>query len=152
MRMLLPKTKQGLIVGGMMLLSVAVLLQLAGLVRGDEAKEVTGDLKVLQGNWVFSADEQEAKWSLEGDTLRATFNDMVFVCKVTLDPTSSPRTIDFFVKEGPNDVVGKTTLGIYKIENGQVTFCVRRPGENSRPTEFKDIEDETFMFVMKKAQ
>jgi uncharacterized protein (TIGR03067 family) len=135
-----------------MLLGVAVLLLPAALVRGDDASAITGDLKALQGNWVFSVENEEAKWSLEGDTLRATHNDTVFVCKVTLDSSANPRAIDFFVKEGPNDVVGKTTLGIYKIEEGQATFCVRRPGENSRPTEFKDIEDETFVFVLKKVQ
>jgi uncharacterized protein (TIGR03067 family) len=122
------------------------------LLRGDEAKPVTGDLKAMQGNWILNSHDVEAKWSLEGETLRVTLDDMVYVCKVTLDPTASPRTIDFFVQQGPNDVVGKITLGIYKIEEGQVIFCVRRPGESGRPTEFKDIEDETFLVVIKRAQ
>jgi uncharacterized protein (TIGR03067 family) len=136
--------------GAALLLVAALALSAAG-VRGGDADEVTGDLKLMQGNWVFTADEVEARWLLEGDTLKATFHDMVFVCKLTLDPKASPHAADFFVQQGPDDVVGKTTLGIYKIEDGRVTFCVRRPGETNRPTEFKDIEDETFVFTIKKA-
>jgi uncharacterized protein (TIGR03067 family) len=142
---LFSKPGRGLIPVGLLL-----LLVLAVPVRGDDATEVTGDLKRLQGDWVFQVEDREARWSLDGDNLRATHDDTVFVCKITLDPTANPRTINFFVKEGPADVVGKTTLGIYKIEDDRATFCVRRPGETNRPTEFKDIEDETFVFVIKR--
>ena len=62
------------------------------------------------------------------------------------------RSSSCSVRHVTADVVGKTTLGIYKIEDDQATFFVRRPGETNRPTEFKDIEDETFMFVIKKVK
>jgi uncharacterized protein (TIGR03067 family) len=122
------------------------------LVRGEDAKEITGDLKTMQGSWGFDIDDVQASWLLEGDTLKARFNDMEYVCKLKLDPGASPRTIDFFVEQGPNDVVGKTTLGIYKIDGDRVTFCVRRPGEERRPGEFKDVQDESFVFEIKRAK
>jgi uncharacterized protein (TIGR03067 family) len=128
-----------------------VLVLPAAALWGDDVQPLAGDLKAMQGNWILNSNEVEAKWSLEGDTLRVTLDDMVYVCKVSLDSTASPRTIDFFVQQGPGDVVGKTSLGIYKIDEGQVTLCVRRPGESGRPTEFKDIEDETFLIVIRKA-
>jgi hypothetical protein len=37
-----------------------------------------------------------------------------------------------------------------KIDGDRVTFCVRRPGEDRRPGEFKDVEDESFMFDIKR--
>jgi uncharacterized protein (TIGR03067 family) len=129
-----------------------MLLLSAPLARGDDAADAASDLKRMQGEWVFQIEGTDVLWSLQGDTLKTTYNDIVFVSKLTLNAKDSPRHIDFFLKEGPNDVVGQTSLGIYKFDDDRVTFCVRRPGENGRPTEFKDIEDETFTFVIKKAK
>jgi uncharacterized protein (TIGR03067 family) len=119
--------------------------------RGDDAKEVTGDLKLMQGTWTFKpAEDVDVTWSLEGETLKATAQGQEFVCKVTLNSQVSPRTIDFFVTQGPNEMVGRTAMGIYRIENDGVTFCVARPGDERRPGEFKDVEDETYLFVIKR--
>jgi uncharacterized protein (TIGR03067 family) len=115
--------------------------------RGDDAKEVTGDLKLMQGNWSFKpADDVDVSWSLEGETLKASAQGQEYGCKVTLNPMVSPRTIDFFITQGPNEMVGKKALGIYKIENDGVTFCVSTPGDSRRPSEFKEVEDESYVF------
>jgi uncharacterized protein (TIGR03067 family) len=133
---------------GILLLAAA---SLSGLVRGDDAKEVAGDLKLMQGTWSFKpADDVDVTWSLEGETLKATAQGQEYICKVTLNPKVTPRTIDFFVTQGPNEIVGRTAMGIYRIENDGVTFCVARPGDDRRPTEFKDVEDETYLFVIKR--
>lgn len=123
------------------------------LARGDDAPEVTGDLKLMQGTWQFKpASDIDVTWSLSGETLKASAQGQEYVCKVTLNPKVSPRTIDFFVTQGPNEMVGRTALGIYKIENDEVTFCVCRPGDDRRPTEFKDVEDESYVFVIKRSK
>jgi uncharacterized protein (TIGR03067 family) len=143
------RPRRGLVLVGLLVLAAPAP---ATRVRGEDAKEVAGDLKVMQGKWAFDGDDVEASWSLEGDTLKANFNDTEYVCKLKLDPTASPRTIDFFIEQGPNDLVGKTTLGIYKIDGDRVTFCVRRAGEDRRPGEFKAVEDDSFLFEIKRAQ
>jgi uncharacterized protein (TIGR03067 family) len=120
--------------------------------RGDDAKEPAGDLKAMQGTWVFEAADNQATWTLNGDILKTRFMDADYVCKLKLDPAASPRAVDFFVEQGPDHAVGKTTLGIYKIDGDRVTFCVRRPGEDRRPGEFKNVEDETFLFEIKRAR
>jgi uncharacterized protein (TIGR03067 family) len=51
----------------------------------------------------------------------------------TIDPTQNPMTLDVSYTEGVNK--GKTSLGIYKIEDGVLTIC-RRPPDKPRPTEF----------------
>jgi uncharacterized protein (TIGR03067 family) len=137
--------------------AAALLLPLGVLssarVRGDDAKEVAGDLKLMQGTWSFKpADDVDVTWTLVGETLKATAQGQEYVCKVTLNPKLTPRTIDFFVTQGPNEVVGRSALGIYKIENDGVTFCVARPGDDRRPSEFKGVEDETYVFVIKRVK
>ena len=51
----------------------------------------------------------------------------------TIDPEQNPMTLDVAYTEGVNK--GKTSLGIYKLENGVLTIC-RRPPDKPRPTEF----------------
>src|SRR4051794_12582209 len=69
--------RRGLVRVGLLL----VLLSWTGA-RGEDAKEVTGDLKVMQGNWVSVADDVEATWLVEGTRLKARVHDMDYVCKL----------------------------------------------------------------------
>jgi uncharacterized protein (TIGR03067 family) len=139
-----PMFTRGWVIAGALLV-IAVLPGV--LLRGDAAEEISGDLKLMQGTWSFKpADDVDVSWSLEGDMLKASAQGQEYVCKVTLNSKVSPRTIDFFVTQGPNELVGKKALGIYKLENDGVTFCVCRPGDDRRPTEFKDAEDESYVF------
>jgi uncharacterized protein (TIGR03067 family) len=145
-----PRTARGLVVAGALLLIAALP---GALLRGDDAKEVTGDLKLMQGTWSFKpADDVDVTWSMVGDTLKATAQGQEYVCTVTLNPEATPRAIDFFVTQGPNEIVGKKTLGIYKIENERVTFCVSMPGDDHRPSEFKEVDNESFVFSFSKAK
>jgi uncharacterized protein (TIGR03067 family) len=148
----MPMPPRRLVLGGLLLLLAA---HPGTPLRGDDAKdkEIAGDLKLMQGNWSFKpAQDVDVTWSLEGETLRATAQGQEYVCKVTLNPRATPRTIDFFVTQGPNEMVGKTALGIYKIENDTVTFCVSRPGDDRRPSEFKDVEDQTHVFMITRSK
>jgi uncharacterized protein (TIGR03067 family) len=130
-------------------LGLAALSPVAWL-RGDEAKEVTGDLKRMQGTWV--ADDKDTRWTFEGRTLKASVNGTDYVCKVTLDPKAGPRTVDFLVSEGPEESAGKTALAIYKIDDDRLTICVGLPGNDRRPVEFKEIESEAYMYELKRAK
>ena len=51
----------------------------------------------------------------------------------TLDPTQDPMILDVTYTEGVNK--GKTSLGIFKMEEGELTIC-RRPPDKPRPTDF----------------
>jgi uncharacterized protein (TIGR03067 family) len=145
-----PMSTRGWVVTAALLLIAALP---GALLRGDDAKEITGDLKLMQGTWSFKpAGDVDVSWSLDGDTLKASAQGQEYVCKVTLNPNVSPRTIDFFVTQGPNEMVGKKALGIYKLENDGVTFCVCRPGDDRRPSEFKDAEDESYVFSITRAK
>jgi uncharacterized protein (TIGR03067 family) len=118
--------------------------------RADDAK-VTGDLKKMQGTWVTTGGDPGAKWVIDGDTLKATVNETEYVCSIKLDPKAEPLpTIDLLVKDGLDDLKGKTSLGVYKIDGDKLTVCVTHPGAETRPTELKAVEEQSFLFEMKK--
>jgi uncharacterized protein (TIGR03067 family) len=123
-------------------------------VRGDDAKEVSGDLKKLQGAWTYtSPNGDEMRWVFEGDTLKSTVGGNDYVSKVTLDPKAQPvPTTDIKITEGPGDSVGQTALGIYNLDGDKFTLCIALPGRTTRPTEFKRVEDETIVFELKRAK
>ena len=122
-------------------------------VRGDEGKsDLSGDLKRLQGTWVSASDDgQETRWVFEGKKANTTAAGRDYVCEVTLDPKATPHpTIDFLVIEGPDVSPGKTSRGIYKLEGDKLTICVTLPGDGTRPAEFKAVEEEIYLFDLKR--
>jgi uncharacterized protein (TIGR03067 family) len=54
-----------------------------------------------------------------------------------LNPTSSPKEIDFTNTEG---AIKKPYLGLYDINGAILRICYRRP-ESTRPKDFKDSRD-----------
>lgn len=122
-------------------------------VSGDDKAKVSGDLKKLQGAWVTAADgsAHEARWVFDGDTMKATVNGMEHTTKVVVEPKAEPHpTIDLEITEGPDEVKGKKSLGIYKLDGDKLTVCVGMPGLDKRPADFKTVEDEAFMFELKR--
>ncbi|HEV3167453.1 MAG TPA: TIGR03067 domain-containing protein [Isosphaeraceae bacterium] len=133
--------------------ALVVAFAAATAVRGDD-KEVKGDLKKLQGAWVYTnPGGEETRWVFEGDMLKSTVNANQYVSKITLDADGKPHpTADFKITEAPDDSAGQTALGIYKLEGDSFTLCVALPGRTARPTEFKRVEDETLLFELKRAK
>jgi uncharacterized protein (TIGR03067 family) len=122
-------------------------------VRADDAKaKVEGDLKKLQGTWARAGDEgPDSTWKFEGDTVKTAVNGNDYTSTIKLDEKASPHaTIDFTVKDGPGDVQGKTVKGIYKIDGSKLVLCIAMPGVESRPADFKSVEDEYILFELKK--
>ena len=135
---------------------MALLAVLAGFgaistLRAEDAK-VEGDLKKMQGTWVKSGnDGPDAKWVIEGDSLKATVNGQDYTCKLTLDPKATPHSsVDLAIKDGPVEAAGKTSKAIYKFDGEKLVFCVSPPGSDSRPSEFKAAEDDAYLFEFKK--
>jgi uncharacterized protein (TIGR03067 family) len=130
------------------LAAVLVLATLA--VRADD--KVSGDLKKLQGTWVNAgSDGPDSTWKFEGETLKTAVNGQDYTCSVKLDEKAKPHaTIDLSVKDGPGDSPGKTAKGIYKFDGAKFSLCITRPGNATRPAEFKATEDEIYLFDLKK--
>jgi uncharacterized protein (TIGR03067 family) len=119
---------------------------------GDDDKSSSEALKSLQGTWVSESDEIDARWTFEGDTLKASVNGIDYTCKVKVDAKAKPHaTADFLINEGPEDAKGKTSQCIYKLDGKTLTLCVSLPGKD-RPKEFESTEGEAFLLKLKGAE
>jgi len=123
------------------------------LVRAEASEEAKKDLAKLQGEWTMvaaAADGQpmpeEMRTAMRrfctNDEVTVTLNGQIFIkAKITLDPSKTPKTIDYQMTEGLTK--GEKQLGIYEFESDTVKFCFSKPGEN-RPTELKPGFGRTF--------
>lgn len=127
---------------------VAVLLIAAVTPAQDTKKE----LDKLQGEWTMvsletrgrkAPDEtvKQYKLTIKGDQWTVNeANKMTF----KIDPSKSPKTIDFTIKAG-------VSRGIYKLEGDTLTLC-RTVGDIERPKEFKTTAEAGILVVWKRAK
>jgi uncharacterized protein (TIGR03067 family) len=99
----------------------------------------------LQGAWIMVSGaangyELPASYAatmkrvLSGNSLTVTRSGQVFfTATIRLDPSQSPRTIDYSMTGGAS--AGATQLGIYLLTADTVRFCFGAPGA-ARPTDF----------------
>jgi uncharacterized protein (TIGR03067 family) len=136
-------------------------LTVVGLARGGD--EVKKELSALQGTWHIDSIQEsfgkappedsvkEFVVTVKDDIMKVTHKGAAGpVFKLKLDPTKSPKTIDFLHTEGPDK--GKTEPGIYKIEGETLTYCVTDIGKD-RPMAFATKEGtRNTLFVLKKVK
>jgi uncharacterized protein (TIGR03067 family) len=137
------------------LLTFAIALG-AGLVgspsRSLGDNKAKGDaLKAFQGTWQSAENEGiESKWTFDGSMLKASVNGVDYTCKVTVDSEAKPHTtLDLVIDDGPDDAKGKTSKAIYKFDGAKLILCVSVPGKD-RPKDFAQVEDEAYLFELKK--
>jgi len=132
---------------------IAAIVAASGVRGDDEKAELSGDLKAMQGMWVARTEDNEGmRWAFEGKQVKTTVDNREYTSQATLDPKATPHpTIDFKIIEGPDDSVGKTSRGIYKLDGDMLTICVSIPNGETRPTEFKLVEGESYLFELKRA-
>lgn len=130
-------------------LLLTLFVAAVSLVRAedDPAKK---DLAQIQGEWSMvsgTADGFEipaemvatARRVCKGNDVTATVGDRTILkAKFTLDPSKTPKTIDYDVQQGSN--AGKKILGIYELNGDTFKACFGAPGA-PRPTEFSSKPD-----------
>lgn len=128
---------------------VALLISIAACVapavRSEASPVVKADLARLQGEWSMVsgvADGYVIPDAMLKNSQRTCQDDVTTVmlggqlilkAKFTLDPTKTPKTVDYAVIDGPTK--GKKHLGIYALDGDTVKFCFGDP-DGARPTEF----------------
>jgi uncharacterized protein (TIGR03067 family) len=110
------------------------------------------EVRLLQGAWKFEVCESEWwpvnrpttkdefpkwRWTIKGNEMSWTGVSTGDVkVSFSVDPTKSPKEIDFTFLDGPHK--GEKCLGVYKLKGGSLWVCVQDPGAKkaNRPTVF----------------
>jgi len=141
--MLLKLTAMGLVLAGMLATAVAT--------RADDAA-IAKDLKALEGEWtVKSGGGGDVSYKFKGDKLEIKAPSRSYKMTVKIDPTAKPeKTIDFQIDDGPDDAKGKTSKGIYKLEDDNNTFVFCFRGEGDRPDKYEQVGFEQILSKLKR--
>ncbi len=136
--------------GGTVLI-LAGMLATAAALRADDAA-VEKDLKTLEGEWtVKSGGGGDVTYKFKRDKLEVTAPSRSYKMTVKIDPAAKPeKTIDFHIDDGPDDAKGKTSKGIYKLEddNNTFVFCMRPEGD--RPDKYEQVGFEQILSKLKR--
>ena len=129
--------------------------------KGEAAK---ADEAKIQGTWIGHVAREPAAGPPEMITMivrgaqcefKSSRPGVEYKGTLALNPAANPRQVDFLIKEsGDTDQrhVGKTSLGIYKIdEDGPLPLAANEPGVATRPEKFEPAPPQgTVVFVFKK--
>jgi uncharacterized protein (TIGR03067 family) len=141
----------------MLRIALVVAVMAAGSVTAAGAEpKANDDLAALQGNWKPLQCEFEGTPQMTADVMKQVtvvfdkneyylyFKDknrdgqpkalVLALLTVTLDPTTSPKSIHFEFKDGP--LKGQKRHGIYELAGNQLKLCYG-PADRPKPTEFK---------------
>jgi uncharacterized protein (TIGR03067 family) len=124
---------------------VATVIAVLVLVGAGGAQNASKEMAQLEGRWSMVSGEANGlsmptetvkegkRVAKDGETVITIGGQVYFKAKFRIDPTKSPKAIDYMMTEGPTK--GKTHLGIYELDGDTVKFCFAAPGKD-RPTEF----------------
>jgi|tagenome__1003787_1003787.scaffolds.fasta_scaffold19839215_2 uncharacterized protein (TIGR03067 family) len=135
---------------------IAVLLIGAAVARAvddDAAGAAQKDLAQLEGEWQLVSGVADGfqipaemarnfkRVCKDGEVTVTNGEQLVMRAKITVDPTKTPKTIDFQIVDGPTK--GKTQLGIYELNGDELKSCFAAP-DGARPTEFASKAGDRF--------
>jgi uncharacterized protein (TIGR03067 family) len=128
---------------GLMALAVATA-------RAQDNEAAKPDQAKLQGAWTMVSGERDgqsfpseyltnSERIVKGGETTVTVQGQLFMkAKFSLDPSKTPKTIDYAINGGP--YAGLAMHGIYELDGDQVKFCLATPGKE-RPTGFATKPD-----------
>jgi uncharacterized protein (TIGR03067 family) len=101
---------------------------------------------VMNGSAMNKSDVQWVKRTMTGNETTVTAGPQVMLkATFTIDPSTSPKTIDYILDHGPGK--GKGQLGIYELEGDLLTVCMAAPGA-ARATKFESIKGDGDTFTV----
>jgi uncharacterized protein (TIGR03067 family) len=127
--------------------SAAFFLATASLFAAAEPRkdDARTDLSPLQGAWAmvlcFSNGDalpadlvKTGELVVQNNDYRAKLNTNAVASTIKVDPSKTPKEIDFAFTSGPQS--GKTVKGIYKVLGDDLTICRGLTEHDDRPTGF----------------
>jgi uncharacterized protein (TIGR03067 family) len=127
-------------------LSMVLPLLFTSSLRAEDNQAIKADLAKFQGEWSMVsglADGQAMPNALLATAKRVCKDDettvtvsgqLILKAKFTIDPTKTPKSIDYQATDGPTK--GRKHLGIYEVEKDSLKFCFGSP-DAERPTTFE---------------
>jgi uncharacterized protein (TIGR03067 family) len=119
------------------------------LAQDTKSKEGAPDyLKRLQGGWKLVSAESEGsktpaigRWVFKDSEVRGGYTEAELkpIGTVKLDPSQTPKQLDFIGGEGPE--TGRVMRGIFKIEQDRLIICLGPKGSTNRPSAFEAPSD-----------
>jgi len=127
---------------------IVLLTAICGVATSIEAADLaSAETNDLQGRWMvvsLESDGQKApvealkggSWTFKGSGVSFDDPHAPGKASVKIYPSKSPKAIDLVALDGHQK--GKTSEGIYKLEDGLLTICLRDAAtrEKGRPAEF----------------
>jgi uncharacterized protein (TIGR03067 family) len=130
---------------------IALLLSSSGVLLSDDKdlKEIEGTYSVIsleKGGKAAGKDfVQKMKIRIKGEALTIIIEKEEASTAIKADASKQPHTIDITPNAGAEK--GKTFLGIYKLEKGELTLAFVQSGE--RPKDFTSENEVTLMKLKK---
>ena len=112
----------------------------------DREKDVSrGDAEALRGTWAMVSLSVEgegrtgkgvaaSRLVIEGDRFTPTVDGTTLPCTFTLDPETTPKSIDLTYTSG--SLQGRTARGIYRLDGDTFVICRPLRPVDPRPSEF----------------
>lgn len=131
-----------------LLVIAAMLTAIATIASADDAKDaaIKKDRKQIEGTWRVVAFEVSGNKAMEADARKLSVvngsdgtwtllseGKVILKGTSTIDPTKTPKTLDFTVTEGEGK--GNQYLGIYELGEKSRKMCFA-PSGKERPTKF----------------
>jgi uncharacterized protein (TIGR03067 family) len=146
--------KTALAIASLPVLAIAPILHAQSTAQAAQAPNPSD---ALQGTWEGEeiGRESQGKWTMTitGDTLRLDGPGKVewYAATFTLPANQTPMQLQATITNCPQPgYVGKSSMAIYKIEDGTLTLVGNRPGVPEAPKDF-DGDAASRRFVFKKA-
>ena len=121
------------------------------------APATAADAALLQGKWEGTEVGREANGTctltVSGDTMhfQGWNKDEWYKATFKLPAETNPKQLTGTITDCPRpEMVGKTSTGIFKIEDGKFTLAGCKPGTGESPKNF-DADQSVRVFVFKKA-
>lgn len=104
----------------------------------------------LEGTWKTSGNEVTIIFTNNTFDFKGSGNGISFYYSgtFTLKTNSNPKNIDMLMLQSNQaQDIGKTSLGIYKLQSNTLTLELYQPGITPRPTEFSDGGFNSFVLI-----
>ncbi|MFB0524311.1 MAG: TIGR03067 domain-containing protein [Phycisphaerae bacterium] len=96
-----------------------------------------------QGDWTFIFSGNHV--SVNGPTQES------YTGTVQVNSKANPKRVDFIIEEcSLRDNIGKTSLGIYELQEEKLALAASEPGASTRPASFQEKGDGHFWVLKKK--